>query len=90
MTDQPKLPVATEALLNTVLFLLEIAFAEISGHDPLGASVGLQKIEADILGMLERGVANPFPANARDVQISDEIELQLRDFLGRVRARIDE
>jgi hypothetical protein len=77
-----------EAALTLNRFLIEIAFSLICQIHPEGRQEAFQRIESSLLDILKRGVANPFPRSARDVQISDEAERQLRQFLASLADRM--
>jgi hypothetical protein len=59
-----------EAALALNRFLIEMVFTVICEIHPEGPHEAFQKIESSLVDMLKRTVANPFPRNARDVQIS--------------------
>jgi hypothetical protein len=80
--------VELEAALTLNRFLIEMAFTVICQIHPEGQQAAFRTIESSLLDMLKRTVANPFPKNARDVQISDEVERQLRQFLASLADRM--
>lgn len=85
---KPAQDIELDAILAAHGFLLEMAFSVICGLHPAGQREAFQKIETSLLDMLERRPANPYPKTARDVQVFDETERQLRIFLARLSSRI--
>lgn len=86
--QEPLSDIDIEATLAAHGFLLERAFSLICQIDPTGKEVAFQKIEAFLLGITKRSVANPYPMSAGDVKISDAAEQELMGFLPRLRARL--
>ena len=77
-----------DGILGAYTFLLEILFVRIFDIHPDGRQAAFRELEASILGMLERTPANPVPTSARAVEVSDEVEKQLRIFLTRLALRV--
>jgi hypothetical protein len=90
MSDHEALPpdIELDAVVATNRFLIEIAFSIICELHPDGKEAAFRTIESSLRGTLKRSVANPYPKSARDVQVSDEAERQVKIFLESLGRRI--
>jgi hypothetical protein len=85
---EPDRDIETDAVLTLHSFLFEVVFAMICQLRPEGERAAFQRIETSLLAMLGRAPANPDATTPRAVQVSDEVERQLKIFLARLALRM--
>ena len=81
MPDDPDRELGIDATITVHFFLMEMLFQLIFEIHPDGRAELYRKFVSAVQDIMKRTVANPYPLNARDVQLSDEAEEILKAFL---------